>query len=50
MEAVSGKLRLYNNDILISLWVGPDGKNSDQYILQVDHQVSIGFVSLCIVL
>ena len=30
-----GKLRLYNNDILVSLWVGPDGKNSDQYIVQV---------------
>ena len=29
-----GKLRLYNNDILVSLWVGPDGKNSDQYIVQ----------------
>ena len=32
---VVGKLRLYNNDILVSLWVGPDGKNSDQYIVQV---------------
>ena len=30
------KLRLYNNDILVSLWVGPDGKNSDQYIVQVN--------------
>ena len=29
------QLRLYNNDILVSLWVGPDGKNSDQYIVQV---------------
>ena len=32
-----GKLRLYNNDILISLWVGPDGKNSDHYIVQFDQ-------------
>ena len=31
----AGELRLYNNDILISLWVGPDGKNSDQYVVQV---------------
>ena len=30
------KLRLYNNDILVSLWVGSDGKNSDQYIVQVN--------------
>jgi len=34
---VVGKLRLYNNDILVSLWVGPDGKNSDQYIVQFDQ-------------
>ena len=30
-------MRLYNNDILVSLWVGPDGKNSDQYIIQFDQ-------------
>lgn len=29
------QLRLYNNDILISEWVGPDIKNSDEYIIQV---------------
>jgi len=32
-----GELRLFNNDILVSLWVGPDGKNSDQYIIQFDQ-------------
>ena len=34
---VVSRLRLYNNDILVSLWVGPDGKNSDQYIVQFDQ-------------
>lgn len=34
---VIGQLRLYNNDILVSLWVGPDGKKSDQYIVQFDQ-------------
>jgi len=36
------QLRLYNNDILISEWVGPDIKNSDEYIIQVccEHIVS----------
>lgn len=29
------KLRLYNNDILVSEWIGPDIKNSDEYIIQV---------------
>lgn len=29
------RLRLYNNDILISEWVGPDIKNSDEYVIQV---------------
>lgn len=29
------QLRLYNNNILISEWVGPDIKNSDQYVIQV---------------
>lgn len=28
-------LRQFNNDILISIWVGPDGKDSDDYIVQV---------------
>ncbi|XP_053607755.1 neprilysin-4-like isoform X2 [Plodia interpunctella] len=35
------KLRLYNNDILISEWVGPDIKNSDEFIIQFD-QTSLG--------
>ncbi len=29
------ELRQYNNDILVAVWVGPDGKDSDQYIVQV---------------
>lgn len=28
-------LRLFNNDILISEWVGPDIKNSDEYVIHV---------------
>ncbi|XP_046832704.1 neprilysin-4-like isoform X3 [Vespa crabro] len=35
------QLRLYNNNILISEWVGPDIKNSDQYVIQFD-QTSLG--------
>lgn len=37
------KLRLYNNDILISEWVGPDIKNSDEFVIQFD-QTSLGNV------
>lgn len=33
---ITAKLRLYNNDILISEWVGPDIKNSDEYVIQVN--------------
>ena len=40
-----GKLRLYNNDILVSLWVGPDGKNSDQYIVQAGHRQSLLYLT-----
>ena len=29
------KLKQYNNDILVAIWVGPDGKDSDDYIVQV---------------
>lgn len=29
------QLRLFNNDILISEWVGPDLKNSEEYIIHV---------------
>ncbi|XP_046737494.1 neprilysin-4-like isoform X3 [Diprion similis] len=35
------QLRLYNNDILISEWVGPDIRDSDQYVIQFD-QTSLG--------
>ncbi|XP_025266965.1 neprilysin-4 isoform X2 [Camponotus floridanus] len=38
---LTAKLRLYNNDVLISEWVGPDIKNSDKYVIQVD-QTSLG--------
>merc|ERR1711953_895885 len=31
------KLRQYNNDILVFVWVGPDGKDSDDYIVQFDQ-------------
>ncbi|XP_073991272.1 neprilysin-like 8 isoform X2 [Rhodnius prolixus] len=34
-------LRLFNNDILISEWVGPDIKNSDEYVIHFD-QTSLG--------
>lgn len=32
---VMSRLRLFNNDILVSMWVGPDGKNSESHIIQV---------------
>jgi hypothetical protein len=32
---LTAQLRLYNNDILIAEWVGPDIKNSDKYVIQV---------------
>lgn len=38
------QLRLYNNDILISEWIGPDIKNSDEYVIQLD-QTSLGLPS-----
>ncbi|KAI4470500.1 zinc metalloprotease family m13 neprilysin-related [Holotrichia oblita] len=38
------QLRLYNNDILISEWIGPDIKNSDEYVIQID-QTSLGLPS-----
>lgn len=37
------KLRLYNNDILISEWVGPDMINSNEFVLHLD-QTSLGNV------
>lgn len=36
---LTAKLRLYNNDVLISEWVGPDIKNSDKYVIQVTHLI-----------
>ncbi|XP_018404686.1 PREDICTED: endothelin-converting enzyme 1 [Cyphomyrmex costatus] len=38
---LTAQLRLYNNDILITEWVGPDMKNSDKYVIQFD-QTSLG--------
>lgn len=38
------ELRLYNNDILISEWIGPDIKNSNEYVIQID-QTSLGLPS-----
>lgn len=37
----TAKLRLYNNDVLIAEWVGPDIKNSEENIIQFD-QTSLG--------
>ena len=38
MEKVLGEVRkLVNSGFLIDAWVGPDDRNSDQYILQVKH-------------
>ncbi|KAJ6637130.1 Neprilysin-4 [Pseudolycoriella hygida] len=38
---LTARLRLYNNDIFLVQWVGPDIKNSDQNIIQLD-QTSLG--------
>ncbi|XP_018052700.1 PREDICTED: endothelin-converting enzyme 1-like isoform X3 [Atta colombica] len=38
---LTAQLRLYNNEVLISEWVGPDIKNSDKYVIQFD-QTSLG--------
>ncbi|XP_050308088.1 neprilysin-4 isoform X2 [Anthonomus grandis grandis] len=35
------RLRLINNDLLISQWIGPDMKNANQYIVHVD-QTTLG--------
>jgi len=45
---LTAQLRLYNNEVLISEWVGPDIKNSDKYVIQVtecDSPYSIILVS-----
>lgn len=39
-----GMLKRYNNDVLISEWVGPDVKNSDEYVIQLD-QTTLGLPS-----
>lgn len=41
---LAAKLRLYNNDVFIMQWVGPDIKNSDENIIQFD-QNSLGLPS-----
>ncbi|XP_049817520.1 neprilysin-4-like [Aethina tumida] len=41
---VLAQLRLLNNDVLISEWVGPDMKNSNEYIIHID-QTSLGLPS-----
>ncbi|XP_065167956.1 neprilysin-4 [Atheta coriaria] len=43
-EWLLGQLRLYNNDIIISEWVGPDIRNSEEYVIQID-QSSLGLPS-----
>ena len=40
------KLRQFNNDILVGVWVGPDGKDSDDYIVQVNYKLAINTVNL----
>ena len=31
------QLRQFNNDILVMVWVGPDGKDSNDFIVQLDQ-------------
>lgn len=38
---LTAELRLYNNDIFIVQWIGPDLKNSEQNIIQLD-QTTLG--------
>lgn len=35
------QLKLFGNDVLISEWVGPDIKNSDEYIIQVCSEFTL---------
>ena len=35
-------MRQFNNDILVGVWVGPDGKDSDDYIVQVSFRTQCG--------
>jgi hypothetical protein len=35
------QLKLFNNDVLISEWVGPDIKNSDEYVIQVCSEFTL---------
>ncbi|XP_063928454.1 neprilysin-4 isoform X2 [Zophobas morio] len=41
VEELMANLKLYNNDILIMEWIGPDIINSKNYIIQID-QTSLG--------
>ncbi|XP_030763667.1 neprilysin-4-like [Sitophilus oryzae] len=36
-----GRLRLLNNDVILSQWIGPDIKRANQYIVHID-QTSLG--------
>lgn len=38
---LAAKLRLYNNDVFLMQWVGPDIKNSEENVIQFD-QTSLG--------
>ena len=42
---MTAQLRLYNNDVLITEWVGPDIKNSDKYVIQVT--IAYYVITLC---
>ncbi|XP_015836432.2 neprilysin-4 isoform X2 [Tribolium castaneum] len=41
LEELMANLKLYNNDILITEWIGPDIINSKNYIIQID-QTTLG--------
>ncbi|XP_071439612.1 neprilysin-4-like [Hetaerina americana] len=35
--SLAAKLRLFNNNILIAEWIGPDIRNSSEYVVQLDE-------------
>ncbi|XP_046387966.1 neprilysin-4-like isoform X2 [Ischnura elegans] len=35
--SLAAKLRLFNNNILIAEWIGPDIRNSSEYVIQLDE-------------
>jgi Peptidase family M13 len=43
LEVLLAKLRLYNNRVLINVWVGADDKNSDVNIIMVSHMMVYAF-------